>query len=298
MVPDMEQRQIEVPVDGGDLRVLLWGTGENIVVAVHGITASAMAWQAVARQLPATWTLAAPDLRGRGHSYGLPGPYGLGQHAKDVATLLGHLGKHGSGKHSEPVLVGHSMGAYIALLTRDAHPELARKLILVDGGLPFATPEGIDLDATLDATLGPAIARLGQIFPDEAAYLDFWRAHPAFAGHWTQDVTDYVTYDLREADGNGLRSRAGQDAVRADGRHILSGTGFAAALERLKDPAPLLTAPKGMFGHPPGLHPPELVQAWQQRAPQLRPQLIPDVNHYTILFEPHATRAIAEVITA
>jgi len=296
MVPDMEQGQIQVPVDGGELRVLLWGTGENIVVAVHGITASAMAWQAVARQLPATWTLAAPDLRGRGHSSGLPGPYGLEQHVKDVAALLGLA----TGQHSAqpPVLAGHSMGAYIALLTRDAHPALARKLILVDGGLPFPTPEGIDLDAALDATLGPAIARLGQVFPDEAAYLDFWHAHPAFAKGWTQDVTDYVTYDLREADGHGLRSRAEQDAVRADGRHILSGTGFAAALERLKEPVPLLTAPKGMFGHPPGLHPPELVRAWQQRAPQLRPRLIPGVNHYTILFEPHATRTIAEVITA
>ncbi|HEX6518989.1 MAG TPA: hypothetical protein VF070_03100 [Streptosporangiaceae bacterium] len=50
----MEQRHLEVPVEGGDLQVLLWGTGENIVVAAHGITASAMARRAVARQLPPT----------------------------------------------------------------------------------------------------------------------------------------------------------------------------------------------------------------------------------------------------
>ena len=49
----MQLRLIDVPVDGGELRVLQWGTGRRVAVAVHGITASAMSWQAVARQMPA-----------------------------------------------------------------------------------------------------------------------------------------------------------------------------------------------------------------------------------------------------
>jgi hypothetical protein len=126
----------------------------------------------------------------------------------------------------------------------------------------------------------------------------FWQEHPALAAHWTKDVEAYVRYDLRPAAGAGLRSRAVEDAVRADGRDLLAGTGFAAALDRLKDPTPLLTAPMGMFGAPPGLQPPELMEAWQRRAPQLRPQVIQDVNHYTMLFAPHATAAIAAAITA
>ena len=151
----MQLQLVNVPVDGGDLRVLLWGTGKRVAVAVHGITASGMSWQAVARHMPADWTLAAPDLRGRGHSHDLPGPYGLDRHASDVAAVLRHFG-------GRPVLAGHSMGAYIALLTRDAHPELVRRLVLVDGGLPLPVPEGTDPDAVLDATLGPAISRLRQ----------------------------------------------------------------------------------------------------------------------------------------
>jgi len=148
-----------------------------------------MAWQAVARHMPSDWTLAAPDLRGRGHSRDLPGPYGLDRHASDVAAVLRHFG-------GRPVLAGHSMGAYIALLARDAHPDLVRRLVLVDGGLPLPVPEGIDLDAIIDATLGPAVARLEQTFGDTEAYLAFWRAHPALAGNWTADVESYVRYDL------------------------------------------------------------------------------------------------------
>ena len=63
------------------LPVLTFGGGPNQVVAVHGITASAMAWPPVARQLSEDWTLVAPDLRGRGAASELPGPYGLKRHA-------------------------------------------------------------------------------------------------------------------------------------------------------------------------------------------------------------------------
>jgi lipase len=286
----MQLQLVNVPVDGGHLRVLLWGTGKRVAVAVHGITASGMSWQAVARHMPADWTLAAPDLRGRGHSHDLPGPYGLDRHARDVAAVLRHFG-------GRAVLAGHSMGAYIALLTRDAHPELVRRLVLVDGGLPLPVPEGTDLDAMLDATLGPAVSRLRQTYPDTEAYLDFWRAHPALADHWTADVEAYARYDLIGENGQ-LRSRAAEDAVRADGRDVLAEKPFADALSRLTKPTPLLTAPSGMFGAPPGLLPPEVVATWQERVPALRPQTVPGANHYTILFEREAAAAVSQAIRA
>jgi pimeloyl-ACP methyl ester carboxylesterase len=286
----MQLQLVNVPVDGGDLRVLLWGKGKRIAVAVHGITASGMSWQAVARHMPADWTLAAPDLRGRGHSCDLPGPYGLDRHARDVTAVLRYFG-------GRPVLAGHSMGAYVALLTRDAHPELVQRLVLVDGGLPLPVPEGTDLDAALDAALGPAITRLRQTYPDAEAYLDFWRAHPALAGHWTADVAAYARYDLIGENGH-LRSRAAEDAVRADSRDTLTDKPFAEALSRLTKPTPLLTAPAGMFGTPPGLLPPELVESWHERVPQLRPQTVPGTNHYTILFEREAAAAVSQAIRA
>jgi pimeloyl-ACP methyl ester carboxylesterase len=286
---NMQVRQLDVPVDGGDLRVLLWGTGRRVAVAVHGMTGSGMAWQAVARQMPAGWTLAAPDLRGRGKSCYLPGPYGLEQHAADVTAVLRHFG-------GRPVLVGHSMGAYVALLTRDAHPKLVRRLVLIDGGLPLPVPEGADPDAVLDATLGPAIARLRQTFPDTEAYLDFWREHPALSDNWTADVEAYCRYDLTGEPG-GLRPRAAEDAVSTDGREVLGEKVFADALSRLTEPTPLLCAPAGMFGEPPGLLPPEVIAAWQERVPQLRPQVVPDVNHYTIVFDKQGAAAVARAIT-
>ena len=284
----MQLRLLNVAVDGGDMRVLLWGTGKRVAVAVHGITASGMSWQAVARHMPPDWTLAAPDLRGRGHSRDLPGPFGLDTHARDVVAVLRHFG-------GRPVLAGHSMGAYVALLARDAHPELVRRLVLVDGGLPLPVPDGTDLDAVLDATLGPAIARLGRTFPSTEAYLDFWRAHPALTDHWTADAEAYARYDLIGEPGQ-LRPRAVGDAVRADGRDVLAEKPFADALQRLTRPTPLLTAPAGMFGAPPPLIPPEVVTAWTEHVPVLRPQVVPGMNHYTIMFEKEGAAAVSQAI--
>ena len=34
----MQLGQLDVPIDGGDLRVLLWGTGKRVAVAVHAMT--------------------------------------------------------------------------------------------------------------------------------------------------------------------------------------------------------------------------------------------------------------------
>jgi pimeloyl-ACP methyl ester carboxylesterase len=240
--------------------------------------------------MPPDWTLAAPDLRGRGHSRDLHGPFGLDRHARDVVAVLRHLG-------GRPVLAGHSMGAYVALLARDAHPELVRRLVLIDGGLPLPVPDGTDLDAALDATLGPAITRLGTTFPSTEAYLDFWRAHPALAAHWSPDVEAYARYDLTGEPGQ-LRARAVEEAVRADGRDGMDEKPFADALQRLTRPTPLLTAQDGMFGAPPPLIPHDVVQTWTERVPALRPQLVPGTNHYTILFDREGAAAVSQAIRA
>jgi pimeloyl-ACP methyl ester carboxylesterase len=288
----MQLRLLDVPVDGGELRVLQWGTGKRVAIAVHGITASAMSWQAVARQMPPGWTLAAPDLRGRGFSAHLPGPYGLERHAADVTAVMRHFG----GLGARPVLAGHSMGAYVALLARDAHPGLARRLVLVDGGLPLPVADGLDAEVALEAGLGPAIARLRQTFPTTEAYLEFWRAHPALADHWTADVEAYARYDLT-GEPPSMRSRVVEAVVGPDSRDVLADKPFADALGRLTQPTPLLTAPAGFLGDPPGLFPPDLVAAWAERVPQLRPQLIPDVNHYTIVFDKRAAATLVRAIT-
>ncbi|MFC4014829.1 alpha/beta hydrolase [Nonomuraea purpurea] len=273
-------------VDG--TRFATFGEGPHLIIAVHGITASLMAWGAVGRRLPEGWRLVAMDLRGRGHSAALPGPYGLPRHAEDVLRVAEHVGA-GPGT----VLTGHSMGAYVAALAAARH-DFAR-VVLVDGGLPLPSPpEGSDADQALESTLGPALARLRQTFPSAEAYVDFFKAHPAFAGHWNDDVEAYVRYDLTGPEG-GLRSRTVEEAVRQDGRWMfLEPERIGAALQEIDAPIRLLRAPRGLLNQDVGMLPDDLALPWVARLPRLSDEVVPDCNHYTILFD---DRCASTVVT-
>lgn len=275
-------------VDG--MRIARFGEGERLVIAVHGITASLMAWKAVAAELPEGWSLVAMDLAGRGHSAGLAGPYGLPRHATDVLRVAEHVGAG-----PDAVLTGHSMGAYVAALA-GAQRDFAR-VVLVDGGLPMPLIPGADPDEVLETTLGPALARLTKTFPSAEAYVDFFKAHPAFAGHWSPLVEEYVRYDVTGPEG-ALRSRAVPEAVREDGRWLLTeDAAIAAALEAIKSPLHLLRAPRGLLNQDVGMHPDALAAAWTARLPELRDELVPDCNHYTILFDDRCAALVAGRLT-
>src|SRR5439155_3555932 len=139
----------------GDLLVHRWPAARPdapVAVAAHGITANGLSFGRVAAALGGQVTLAAPDLRGRAGSRDAPGPYGIARHAADLVAVLDTLGV------PEAVLVGHSMGAWVAAVAAARHPSRVSGVVLVDGGLAFPPPPDLDLDAALAAVIGPAIA--------------------------------------------------------------------------------------------------------------------------------------------
>jgi pimeloyl-ACP methyl ester carboxylesterase len=293
-----EPEQLHVPVHGGELSVLRWpGAAPDapLVVLVHGITANALAWGRVAPALAGEFEVVAPDLRGRAGSAGLPGPYGIERHAEDVRSVLQHLAPEGRRR----VLVGHSMGAFVATMAADgvARGEIDG-LVLVDGGLPLPVPPGADLDAQLEITLGPAVERLAMTFPDRAAVREFWAAHPA-VGPWVDDpaVAAYLDRDLVPVDG-GLASACRPDAVREDGGDVLLNQAVLEAADDLPVPATLLWATRGLFDQVPGLYDEVRLAGLGLELLRITAREVPDTNHYSILWAPHGVAAVADTVRA
>jgi lipase len=213
------------------------------------------------------------------------------RHAADVCTAAEVLDAEGG-----LVLAGHSMGAYVAVLAARSRPDLFRRLVIVDGGIPLPLPDDADPDEVLAATLGPALDRLRQTYDDADAYVDFFRAHPALGPRWSPLVEDYVRHDVLET-GEGVRSRCREELVREDGRDLLLSAGeIDAALRGLTLPTHLLTAPLGMLGQAPGLLPTNAVAAYDEQLDVLTTEVVPEVNHYTIVFEPAAAARVVEAI--
>jgi lipase len=280
-----------VEVDGGTLQVGRWGTGRPVVVAVHGITGTHRAFRALAEQLGQDVTLVAPDLRGRGHSNQISGPFSMAAHADDLVAVLDHVGVQ------RATVLGHSMGGFVAVVTALRHPQRVERLVLVDGGLPLELGPlaGRPVEEIVAAVIGPALQRLRMTFPSTAAYLDFWRQHPALADDWNHYCEDLYRYDL-EGEGSALRSGVREAAVLADADSQLLSDDIPAALQALGHPTVLLRAPAGLLGAEPGLYPDAWLADWQQRIPGLRLLLVPGVNHYTILLTERGARAVAQQV--
>jgi pimeloyl-ACP methyl ester carboxylesterase len=279
---------LAVPVAGGTLHVGVAGPppgtpGVPVVLAVHGITGSHRSWAAVARHLGDAATVLAPDLRGRGESSAIGGPFGLGTHVEDLVAVLDHAGC------DRAVVAGHSMGGYIVARFAAGASDRLSAAVMVDGGLPLPVPPGIDLDTLLSAVLGPSLARLDMTFPSVEAYREFWRNHPAFApAEWTDDIEDYVDYDLGapETGSNGeavYRSRVSKAAVQGDGRDLLDGDAGRKALDALPDRSSLLWAPRGLQNEERPLLPAEAIADARALLPHLTVSEVPDTNHYQIL---------------
>ena len=284
----------DVEVDGGLLRVAVWEPVGPVhgpvptALAIHGITANHLCWPLLARALPNV-RIVAPDLRGRGRSNTLPGPYGMPAHADDMAQVLQAVGA------DRAVVVGHSMGAFVSLVMADRHPDLVSSLVLVDGGLPLRPPAGVDDEQFVQAILGPAAQRLSMTFADKAAYQAFWRKHPAFKQDWNEVVTDYVDYDLCGSEPE-LRPCTSYDAVRADSRDLSSGGALLGAVERLRHPARLLLAPRGLLDEVPPLYPEAVLENWRGRLPQIAMSTVSDVNHYTIVMHERGIVRVADAV--
>lgn len=287
-----DYRTVTAPVRGGELLTGVWGPDDAAatVLAVHGITASHRAWPMFADALPGVRVIA-PDLRGRGGSRDLPGPWGMRQHADDLARVLDATGVDAA------TVVGHSMGAFASVMLAHTHPDRVLGLVLVDGGLPLPSvplEDGADVAARL---LGPAAERLRLTFPDAESYREFWRAHPAFARDWSATVEQYVDYDL-VGTAPRLHSASILPAVAADALELNGGgaDSYLDALRGIGRPLPFLRAPRDLLDREGGLYPPYAIAAWQRELPQLEVVEVDDVNHYTILMTPHGVASLAAVV--
>lgn len=275
---------------GGELFVREWGSPDaRPVVAIHGITASHLAWAHVASAVPEL-RLIAPDLRGRGATAHLAGPFGMARHADDIVRVLDAAGL------DRVPLVGHSMGAFVALVTAHRYPDRVRGLLLVDGGLPLRPPAGHTVE-TVAQLLGPAAARLDMQFPDREAYRDFWRAHPAFNDprDWSPELEEYLDYDLVGHEPR-LRSRTSGEAMRADQVELYGGDDVVASVAELRHPATLLTAPRGLQNETPGLYSPAEIDEWRAALPSLVIEEVADTNHYTIAMTARGASVVGEKI--
>jgi pimeloyl-ACP methyl ester carboxylesterase len=284
-----------------DLTVGAAGPDAPVVLAVHGITANGLSWRRVADEVDrrhgsGAVRFLAPDLRGRGDSRTAPGPYGLATHVDDLTQIASVFG-------AAPLLVGHSMGAFISALAVARHPDRFRGAVLVDGALAFPVDASVDIDAALQAVIGPAMDRLRMRFDGPAGYIDFWSQHPALGpvlrGPGGDAARAYIEHDLVEdPDAPGKwRSSCVLDAVRADGADVMVDSEAHAAVATAVDhgvPLELVWARRGLLDEPQGLYDADRLAALH--LPEAVRTTEVDANHYDVIMGEAGVAAVVDAV--
>src|SRR5258708_25100208 len=117
--------RVDVPTPKGRVSALVWGEAPAELVLIHGGAQNAHTWDTVALALERP--LVALDLPGHGHSdWWEDHDYTPEALAEAVAVAIAHLAPEAQ------LVAGMSLGGLTSICLAAAHPELVRRLVVVD----------------------------------------------------------------------------------------------------------------------------------------------------------------------
>ncbi len=259
--------------DGVEIQLAVWEGRGKTIFCVHGITANCRCWDVIAEALSPEFNLVAMDLRGRGLSEKPDHGYSVEAHCKDIRAVLENLG-------IKPVVImGHSLGAFIALVFAALYSDFAEKVILVDGGGKLS-PEQFE---KVFAGIKPSLDRLGKIFSSIDQYMGVMRFAP-FMKAWSSKLEEYYKYDVEELEGGKVRSRIRPESIAEESENLRK-SDIAPFYPRVTCPVLILRATEGMISGDDLVLPEDVVEGMIQQIPHAKRVDIDGTNHYTILFQ-------------
>lgn len=122
-----------VTVNGVKINYIEQGSGDEVIIFVHGLASSKGAWKEVLELLPKEYHAYALDQRGHGKSE-RPGSYQLTEFVEDIYAFSQELGIE------RFTYVGHSMGGKIGMKFALNNPDMLNTLVLVCPVAAFAFP--------------------------------------------------------------------------------------------------------------------------------------------------------------
>ena len=241
--------------NGIQLNVQRSGEGPAVIF-IHGLSSSMELWTALDQAKLAGRTLISYDLRGHGRSEQAPGAHTLKKHTADLAALLEAL------RIEQASLVGHSLGAMIAIELAATQPGKVRSLSLLSTTAGFSRETRNTLfEMASAATFGGMDS-----IADQLIGLSF---RPAFC-----DANPKVVEAIRRS------------ILSSDAASIVAATRMVAKADLRPRLGSLNCPTQILVGSEDRLTPPELAQELAGGIPGARLQQLPDCGHAAPVEQP------------
>ena len=246
----------------GEIGYLRAGAGPAVVL-IHGVGMNAEIWAPQIAALARHYDVIALDMLGHGQSMLPPDPPALADYADAVVGLMDALAL------PKAAVIGHSMGALVALQTGLAHAARVERLVAMNGVFQRSSELRQAVRARAEeleqkgfsASIAPTLAR--------------WFGDPV------PEALAPVCALARDA----LQSVRVEGYQRTYALFATSDAVFAPTLPTLSVPALFLTGAEDANSSP------AMSQAMAALAPQGRAEIVPDVRHMMALTHPDAVNA-------
>jgi pimeloyl-ACP methyl ester carboxylesterase len=271
----------KVVTQGVTINVRSGGSGPAVVL-LHGYGETGDMWVPLATELAKDHTVIVPDLRGMGLSSKPAGGFDKKTQAADVAGVLASF------KITRADVVAHDIGNMVAFQFAAQHPEIVRKLVLIDAPVPGVGPWEEILKNPLLWHFrfgGPDMERL--VKGRERIYLDrFWNEFSATPARFSEAARKHYAalYARPGAMHSGFAQFAAFDQDAIDNRAFLAGGG------RLKMPV-LAVGGEKSFG-------PMMATVMRSAADDVTEGIVPESGHWIMEENPRATTTLVSAFLA
>ncbi|MCQ6278626.1 alpha/beta hydrolase [Bacillus sp. EB600] len=234
---------------------------------IHGLTGSHKYMHYYAEKLKGEYRVISLDLRGRGNSDSTDPEPSIFKHAEDIIGLIKML------KLENPILIGHSMGAFISAIVASKLPSV-KAVVLLDGAARMSEHQR--------AIVKPSLGRLSKEYQSKDHYIEEAKQIYSHLGiSWNDILQDIVEYEV-EPVGDYWKNKSSEAGILGDSESFYTFE-VKEICSKIMCPV-LLVYAKGEIGAMPPLfylRDYEDTQAYTKNIETV----ISDCNHYTMVFE-------------
>lgn len=254
-------------INGNEIQIADYPGEKGPIIAIHGLTGTHKNMHYYAERFKGEYRFIAVDLRGRGNSAETDPEPSIFKHAEDILGLIKEL------KIENPILLGHSMGAFISSIVA-SKLDSVKAVVLLDGAATMSDHQ--------QAIVKPSLGRLSKEYQSQEHYVEEIKGIYSNLGiTWNDVMQETVEYEVGQV-GDHWENKSTESRILADFESFYQ-YDPKEVCSKINCPV-LIVYAEGDIGKMPPLFYLSDYEETQANTPNIE-TVISDCNHYTMVFE-------------
>ncbi|WP_156289444.1 alpha/beta fold hydrolase [Oceanobacillus salinisoli] len=254
-------------INGKNIIIADYPGEKGTIIAIHGLTGTHKNMHYYAEKFKGEYRFISVDLRGRGNSGQMDPSPSIFNHADDIIGLIKEL------NIKNPILMGHSMGAFISSIVA-SKLEDTKAVILLDGAASMSEHQ--------QKIVLPSLGRISEKYKSKEHYVEAIKSIYNNLGiSWNEVMQDVVEYEVAQVEDH-WENKSTESLIKADFESFYK-FNPKETFSQVKCPV-LLVYAKGEIGTMPPLFYVSDYEETLKYATNIE-TVISESNHYTMVFE-------------